>query len=50
MTEARELSRWFKALVALQGTQVQFPALHSESQPSVTSVPKDPVPSSDLGG
>lgn len=45
---AGELAQRLRALVLLQRTWDLAPSVHDDSQPSVTSVPGDPKPSSDL--
>lgn len=51
MADSREMVQWLRALSAPSEVRVQFPAhTHSGSQPSVTLVSEDPVPSSGLCG
>lgn len=46
------MAEWLKELIALAEVQDSVPSthLHNGSQPTVTSVPEDTIPSSDQSG
>lgn len=46
----KEFRQWLKTFVALQRTRIQFLPPHGGSQPSITLVSRDLMPSSDLCG
>lgn len=45
---AGEMTAWFRALAALPEDPVSVPSTHMVPQLSVTQIPGDPMPSSDL--